>query len=148
MFFGLKRKNKLCLNINGQLITQSEHVKLLGVTIDNALKFDTHVHRISKKANQILHAFGRLRLHLGNEKLKLLLNAVGLSNFSYCLLIWLFCSKTVNTDINRTHKHPMRILHRDYESTFVLCMYSKGPVIRQTRRIQTNKSFLFLNQIQ
>ena len=26
MFLGLKRKNKLCLNINGQLITPSEHV--------------------------------------------------------------------------------------------------------------------------
>ena len=38
MFLGLKRKNKLCLNINGQLIPSSEHVKLLGVTIDNTLK--------------------------------------------------------------------------------------------------------------
>ena len=52
LFLGLKRKNKLCLNINGQLITQSEHVKLLGVTIDNSLKFDTHVQSICKKANQ------------------------------------------------------------------------------------------------
>ena len=51
MFLGLKRKNKLCLNINGQLITPSEHVKLLEVTIDNALKLDTHEHRICKKAN-------------------------------------------------------------------------------------------------
>ena len=51
MFLGLKRKNKLCLNINGQLITQREHVKLLGVTIDNSLKFDTHVQSICKKAN-------------------------------------------------------------------------------------------------
>ena len=60
MFLGLKRKNTLCLNINGQLITQSEHVKLLGVTIDNSLKFDTHVQSICKKANQKLYAFGRL----------------------------------------------------------------------------------------
>ena len=43
------------------LVTPSEHVKLLGVTIDNALKFDTHVHVICNKANQKLHAFGRLR---------------------------------------------------------------------------------------
>ena len=38
------------------------HVKLLGVTIDNALKFDTHVHAVCSKANQKLHAFGRLRV--------------------------------------------------------------------------------------
>ena len=49
MFLGLKRKNKPCLNINGQRITPSEHVKLLGVTID------THVQSICKKANQKLH---------------------------------------------------------------------------------------------
>ena len=118
MFLGLKRKNKLCLNINGQLITQSEHVKLLGVTIDNSLKFDTHVQSICKKANQKLYAFGRLRPYLGSDKSKLLLNAVVLSNFSYCPLIWLFCSKTANNDINRTHKRALRILYRDYESSF------------------------------
>ena len=118
MFLGLKRKNTLCLNIKGQLITQSEHVKLLGVTIDNSLKFDTHVQSICKKANQKLYAFGRLRPYLGSDKSKLLLNAVVLSNFSYCPLIWLFCSKTANNDINRTHKRALRILYRDYESSF------------------------------
>ena len=118
MFLGLKRKNKLCLNINGQLITQSEHVKLLGVTIDNSLKFDTHVQSICKKANKKLYAFGRLRPYLGSDKSKLLLNAVVLSNFSYCPLIWLFCSKIANNDINRTHKRALRILYRDYESSF------------------------------
>ena len=83
-----------------------------------ALKFDTLVHGIYKKANQTLHAFGRLRPYLGNYKLKLLLSAVILSNFSYCLLIWLFYSKTANNEINRTHKRALRILYRDYKSTF------------------------------
>ena len=98
-FLGLKGKNKLCLNINGQLIPSSEHVKLLGVTIDNALKFDTHVHGICKKANHKMHAIGRLRPYLGKDKSKLLLNEVVLSNFSYCPLIWLFCSKTTNNEL-------------------------------------------------
>ena len=88
------------------------------MTIDNALKFDTHVHGICKKANQTLHAFGRLRPYLGNDKSKLLLNPVILLNFSYCPLIWLFCSKTANNEIDRTHKHAVRILYRDYESTY------------------------------
>ena len=41
-----------------------------------------------------------------------------MSNFSYCPLIWLFCSKVANNEINRTHKHALRTLYRDYESTF------------------------------
>ena len=109
-FLGLQRKIKLCLNINGQLITPSEHVKLLEVTSDNALKFDTHVHRTCKYANQKLHAFGRLRPYLGSDKSKLLSNTVVLSNFSYCPPVWLFCSNTANNGINRTHKRALRIL--------------------------------------
>ena len=88
------------------------------MTIDNALKFVTHVQSICKKANQKLHAFGRLRPYLGSDKSKLLLNAVVLSSFSYFQLIWLFCSKAANNDINRTHKRALSILYRDYESTF------------------------------
>ena len=118
MFLGLKRKNKLCLNINGQLIPSSEHVKLLGVTIDNTLKFHTHVLGICKKVNQKLHAFNRLSPYLGENKSKLLLNAVIMSNFSYCPLISLFCSKAASNEINRTHKRALRTLYRDYESNF------------------------------
>ena len=29
-----------------------------------------------------------------------------------------FCSKTASNDINRTHKRALRILYRDYESSF------------------------------
>ena len=51
-------------------------------------------------------------------KAKLLLNAVKMSNFSYCPLIGLFCSKVANNEINRTHKRALRTLYRDYESNF------------------------------
>ena len=41
-----------------------------------------------------------------------------MSNFLYCPLIWLFCTKAANNEINRTHKRTLRALYRDYESTF------------------------------
>ena len=41
-----------------------------------------------------------------------------MSNFSYCPLIWLFCGKGANNEINRTHKQALRALYRDYEFTF------------------------------
>ena len=41
-----------------------------------------------------------------------------MSSFSYCPLIWLFCSKGANNEINRTHKRALRALYGDYESTF------------------------------
>ena len=41
-----------------------------------------------------------------------------MSNFSYCPLIWLFCSKGANNESNRTHILALRALYGDYESTF------------------------------
>ena len=42
MFLGLKHGG-LCLNINGNKVSATDYVKLLGVEIDNKLKFDKHV---------------------------------------------------------------------------------------------------------
>ncbi len=67
MFLGLKDKNKIFLSMKGQLIPASDHVKLLGVKIDNSLKFEIHVKELCKKVNQKVHAFGRLRPYLGSK---------------------------------------------------------------------------------
>ena len=115
---GQEDMSKLCVNINGLLIPSSKQVKLLGVNIDNSLKFDTHIKELCRKVNQKVHAFGRLRPFLGEQKAKLLFNSMIMSNFSYCPLIWLFCSKGANNEINRTHKRARRALYGNYESTF------------------------------
>ena len=118
MFLGQEDMSKLCLNINGLLISSSKQVKLLGVNIDNSVKFDAHTKEQCRKANEKVHACGRLRPFLGEQNAKLLLNSVVMSNFSYCSLIWLFSSKGANNEINRTHKRALRALYGDYESTF------------------------------
>ena len=40
------------------------------------------------------------------------------SQFSYCTLIWMFCSRTMNTKINHIHKRGLRLVYDDYSSTF------------------------------
>ena len=120
------------------------------MSIDNALKFDTHVQSVCKKANQKLHVFGRLRPYLGSDKSKLLISALVLSNSSYCPLIWLFCSKTANNDINRTQKRALRILYRDYESIFEELLERDDTKTTHTKNlhkltVEVYKSFNHLN---
>ena len=117
MLLGRKDIAKPCLNINGLLIPSSKQVKLLGVNSDNSLNLEAHV-KECRKVNQKVQAFGRLRPFIGEQKSRLLLSSVIMSNFSYCPLIWLFCSKGANNKINRTHKRAPRTLYEDYESTF------------------------------
>ena len=52
MFLGLKRKQKLRINITGVRILAKKHVKFLRVEIDNKLKFDRHVEALCQKVNK------------------------------------------------------------------------------------------------
>ena len=69
-------------------------VKLLGITIDNELKFDER---------------------LTNT---LLLKSFFESQFKYCPLSWMFYSRKTNNRINKLHEWALRLVYDDYESTF------------------------------
>lgn len=90
-------------------IQQTAEVKLLGVTIDKELKFDTHITNLCKKASAKIKSLGRIRTCLDLNQTKLLLNSYILSAFNYCPIVWMFCSKTLNNIINRIHKRALRI---------------------------------------
>ena len=100
----------MSLLLEGMARNAETTVELLGENIDNSLKFEMHVKELCKKVNQKVYAFGRLRPYLGEQKSKLLLNSVVMSNFCYCSLVWLLCSKVVNNEVNRTHKCELRTL--------------------------------------
>ena len=51
----------LWVQVGKDKIWESQKVKLLGVTIDNELKFDKHVLEIVKKANAKLSALSRIQ---------------------------------------------------------------------------------------
>ena len=55
-FLGLKKDQHLALVINGDLITNSREVKLLGVTLDSQLNFKSHATALCVKANRKVSA--------------------------------------------------------------------------------------------
>ena len=40
------------------------------------------------------------------------------SQFSYCPLVWMFCSRKMNRRINALHERVLRIVYNDYVSSF------------------------------
>ena len=88
------------VKVGEQIIWESNEEKLLGITIDKNLKFDTHVTNICKKASAKLTALSRLMKIVPLEKKKLLMNSFIVSQFSYCPLVWMFCcSRKLNKRI-------------------------------------------------
>ena len=111
MFLGLNEKHKLRLNIEGVKISSTENVKLLGIEIDNKLRFSKHVKTLCDNTNRKVNAFGTLNMYLSREQGMKLCNTVIISSFNYCPLVWMLCGKDANHIINRTHKRALRVLH-------------------------------------
>ena len=41
-----------------------------------------------------------------------------MSQFSYCPLIWMFCSRKMNKKINNIHERVLRLVYNDHANTF------------------------------
>ena len=96
-----KKKNSLFrdlkLQINNTEITPQSSVELLGVTIDNEVKFDQHISRLRKSAVCQLNVLFRLKNYLNYEQKKVLIGSFTYANFKYCSLVWNFCTyKSMN----------------------------------------------------
>ena len=117
MFLGIKQKPRLCININGNYLPASDKVKLLGVTIDCKLNFNSHVENLCKRSNQKINALLRIRKYLSPEKTRLLCNAYIISQFKYCPLIWTFCSKKANIRTKKVQKRMLRLVLGDFTAS-------------------------------
>ena len=128
MFLGLEGQRRLRLNINDKKLSATDHVKLLGIEVDNKVKFNKHVKTLCSKVTKKISAFFRLNTYISREQALTICNTVILWNFNYCPLIWLFCNKGANKDIDRTHKRALRILYKEYHCPLETLLTRSGSV--------------------
>ena len=105
------------LNFNNLAIKSSEEVEILGIKIDNNLNFNNHINLISRKAGQKLSALLRISSNLNMKQKKLLYKSIIKSQFNYCPLVWIFCSRQSNNLINKTHEPSLRISNKDQKTS-------------------------------
>ena len=106
------------VNIGKYIIWESKTVKLLGITIDKELKFDKYINQVCSKANKKLNVLSRMRSFLSVEKRKIIFKSFIESQFKYCPLVWMFCSRKSNDKVNRLHERSLRIVNNDFESSY------------------------------
>ena len=71
--------NVFSLRRRKELFWQYRHVKLLGIEIDNKLRFNKHVETLCDKTNRKVSAFRRLNVYLSREQAMKLCNTVIIS---------------------------------------------------------------------
>ena len=92
--------------------------KLLGITINNELKFDDHITKICRKANSKLSTLSRLVRYLSMKQKKPLYLLFIEVHFKYSPVTWMFSSRSCNNKINKLQERALRIVYDDYESSF------------------------------
>lgn len=74
--------------LNGTRIKRSFSVKYLGVTLDENLKWETHINTISSKLSSHIGVMGRMRPYLSSRELLMLYNTLVLPHINYCAVVW------------------------------------------------------------
>ena len=95
MFLGSNIDNsKITFMAENKRVKFRSKVKLLGITIDDKLPFATHMENLCSRASNRLRALAKKRKFISFEQVKHLSEVYIMSTFTYCPLIWMFCSKT------------------------------------------------------
>ena len=116
ILFGLNSDENIVLEVGGCSIDVANSFTLLEVTSDSKLTFNQHVLKICQKANSKISAFSRISKFLNQQQSLIFYNPFITSQFNYCPLIWIFCGKAANKELNRSHRRALRILRNGYSS--------------------------------
>ena len=65
------------------------------------------------------------------------MNAFINSQFSYCPLIWMSHSRTINSLLNSIHERALRIVYKDNTSSFAQLLEKSGSVCIHHKNLQT-----------
>ena len=150
MFLGSNIDNsKITFMIEKKRVQSRSEVKLLGITKDDKLSLTIHIENLCNTASNPLRPLARIRKFTSFEEAKRLSEAYIMSTFTYCPLIWMYCSKTANNLINKIHKRSLRVIYEMEDANFedLLIKDSSWTIHKNnihTLLIETYKS---LNQI-
>ena len=79
----------------------------------------------------------RLLNHLSDSQKRSIFNSLIKSQFNYCPLIWMFCSRTSNNMINKIHERALRLILNDHTSDFDTLLQNNNDTCNHHRNIQT-----------
>ena len=120
------------IQIQNNILSCEETVKLLGIDIDYQLKFDQHISNLCRKASQQLKVLKRLGSYLTKLNKLTIFHTFILSNFNFCPLAWHFCTEKNSKKIDKIQVRALRFVYDDYSSS----SETKVPTL-QVRRIRT-----------
>ena len=98
------------LSIDNVPIEKVTSVKSLGILIDENLRWQTHIDKLSKKIASGIGAIKRIRDFVPTPTLHCIYNALIQSQFDYCNIVWGNCGKTLFDRLQKLQNRAARVL--------------------------------------
>ena len=114
-----------------QKIINSKEVEILGIKVDRKPSFHQHIKSISKKARQKLSALLRISSCLEDKKKKVIYKTIIKSQFNYCPLIWIFCSRKSKNLVNKVQERALRLTYNGNENNFQTLIENNETYVHQ-----------------
>ena len=89
-----------------------------------------------RKAGQKLSALSRISPYLETDKKELLFKSMVKSQFNYCPLVWMFCSRNASNLINKIQERSLRLITNDKTSTFEHLLQANNEITTHQRNLQ------------
>ena len=103
-----------------------DSIKLLGVTLDSWLKYDTHVINLCKIAGRHISIIKRLGKYLPTKVKLLLYKTYVACHFNYCPLVWHFCSVKSTDMVENIQYRALKYVYNDYDSEYSVLLKRAG----------------------
>ena len=103
----LSSQPEFSINLTIEKVTS---VKLLSIFIDENLRWQTHIDKLSKKIASGIGAIKRIRDFVPTPTLHCIYNALIQSQFDYCNIVWGNCGKTLFERLQKLQNRAARVL--------------------------------------
>ena len=103
----------LDLVLNGAKIDQVSEHRLLGITIDNKLCWDSHIHNVCKTVSRRVFLLSKLRCIVDIDTRKLFFNARIKPRIDYASVVWDGRSNFLKKILNFLHRRAVKLIFPD-----------------------------------
>ena len=136
---------KLTWCVKMKLLKTVNKKKVLTVTIDNKLNFATHLVNITKNASCKFNTLTRVQKCMITVQKSIIFSSFMKSQFFYCPLIWIFCTKVSIGRISNIHERCLHFIQQNYTSDLEILLKdaNEKPII-PTRFLGYSKPFMQL----
>ena len=104
---------------------------MLAIAIDKKLTFKQHIENICQKAQYKLHALRCIKNFLTIEKAKILGNTFMDIHFNYAPVLWMFCRKTLYSNIEKIHHKTLKVIYESNDTYDNLLLQSNTVSVHQ-----------------